>query len=114
MRISDWSSDVCSSDLPRPRRVLDNAVTALRKTWPIRSSETRARPRGFRTPCVATPPRSVCPRQPCRRSEERRVGKECVSKCRSRCSPYHYKQNNKPSRYQDPEHTITHPTKLKS
>src|SRR3546814_12065623 len=23
------------------------------------------------------------------RSEERRVGKECVSKCRSRCSPYH-------------------------
>src|SRR3546814_17001729 len=25
------------------------------------------------------------------RSEERRVGKECVSTCRSRCSPYHYK-----------------------
>src|SRR3546814_17486509 len=24
------------------------------------------------------------------RSEERRVGKECVCKCRSRCSPYHY------------------------
>src|SRR3546814_16397678 len=24
-----------------------------------------------------------------RRSEERRVGKECVSKCRSRWSPYH-------------------------
>src|SRR3546814_15319528 len=23
------------------------------------------------------------------RSEERRVGKECVSTCRSRCSPYH-------------------------
>src|SRR3546814_13486487 len=33
------------------------------------------------------------------RSEERRVGKECVSTCRSRWSPYHYKkkksQNNK-------------------
>src|SRR3546814_4771565 len=27
------------------------------------------------------------------RSEERRVGKECVSTCRSRCSPYHYKKN---------------------
>src|SRR3546814_14207497 len=27
-----------------------------------------------------------------RRSEERRVGKECVSKCRSRWSPYHYKK----------------------
>src|SRR3546814_10975209 len=26
------------------------------------------------------------------RSEERRVGKECVSTCRSRCSPYHYKK----------------------
>src|SRR3546814_16508396 len=25
------------------------------------------------------------------RSEERRAGKECVSKCRSRWSPYHYK-----------------------
>src|SRR3546814_17559690 len=28
------------------------------------------------------------------RSEERRVGKECVSTCRSRWSPYHYKQKN--------------------
>src|SRR3546814_20979022 len=26
------------------------------------------------------------------RSEERRVGKECVSKCKSRGSPYHYKK----------------------
>src|SRR3546814_19116334 len=29
-----------------------------------------------------------------RRSEERRVGKECVSTCRSRWSPYHYKKNS--------------------
>src|SRR3546814_15414436 len=28
------------------------------------------------------------------RSEERRVGKECVSTCRSRGSPYHYKKKN--------------------
>src|SRR3546814_15919783 len=28
-------------------------------------------------------------RQPAKRSEERRVGKECVSTCRSRWSPYH-------------------------
>src|SRR3546814_18801828 len=27
------------------------------------------------------------------RSEERRVGKECVSTCRSRLSPYHYTKN---------------------
>src|SRR3546814_11584683 len=30
-----------------------------------------------------------------RRSEERRGGKECVSTCRSRWSPYHYKKKNK-------------------
>src|SRR3546814_20780311 len=29
-----------------------------------------------------------------RRSEERRVGKECVSTCRSRWSPYHYKKKH--------------------
>src|SRR3546814_18231760 len=29
-----------------------------------------------------------------RRSEERRVGKECVSTCRSRWSPYHYKKKS--------------------
>src|SRR3546814_12332048 len=29
------------------------------------------------------------------RSEERRVGKECVSTCRSRWSPYHYKKNTR-------------------
>src|SRR3546814_15260687 len=29
-----------------------------------------------------------------RRSEERRVGKECVSPCKSRGSPYHETQNN--------------------
>src|SRR3546814_17702287 len=29
------------------------------------------------------------------RSEERRVGKECVSTCRSRWSPYHYKKKRK-------------------
>src|SRR3546814_14886737 len=28
------------------------------------------------------------------RSEERRVGKECVSTCRYRWSPYHYKKQN--------------------
>src|SRR3546814_11947922 len=32
---------------------------------------------------------------PQRRSEERRVGKECVSTCRSRWSPYHAKKKNR-------------------
>src|SRR3546814_17384642 len=66
MRISDWSSDVCSSDLighsggvllPRQERlqVFDLALA--------------------------------------HRSEERRVGKACVSTCRSRRSPYHKKKH---------------------
>src|SRR3546814_19163902 len=35
------------------------------------------------------------------RSEERRVGKECVSTCRSRWSPYHYNKKKKNTK----EHT---------
>src|SRR3546814_1175604 len=60
MRISDWSSDVCSSDL----RNRSNSMT------PEQVSHRRRRNRH-------------------ERSEERRVGKECVSTCRSRWSPYH-------------------------
>src|SRR3546814_11094390 len=35
------------------------------------------------------------PAKSANRSEERRVGKECVSTCRSRWSPYHYKKKEK-------------------
>src|SRR3546814_19249253 len=45
-------------------------------------AEWRTRPSD---PKLAEPPRS----------EERRVGKECVSPCRSRWSPYHSKKKNK-------------------
>src|SRR3546814_17368390 len=38
---------------------------------------------------------SLDPRHAATRSEERRVGKECVRTCRSRWSPYHYKKKNK-------------------
>src|SRR3546814_1354945 len=64
MRISDWSSDVCSSDLSldlfeqEPRLDQARAIGALLA-------------------------------ERLERSEERRVGKECVSTCRSRWSPYH-------------------------
>src|SRR3546814_11942429 len=55
------------------------------------------------------------------RSEERSVGKECVSTCRSRWSPYHSKKKNKEKRQQqytnvnqnnydlDTTHVPTHP-----
>src|SRR3546814_1256735 len=80
MRISDWSSDVCSSDLktlkslssPRRsvtppvniKRSLNNLIEALASLKDLILKSTK-------------------------RSEERRVGKECVSTCRSRWSPYH-------------------------
>src|SRR3546814_16536828 len=85
MRISDWSSDVCSSDLcifpEEPRR---------------RAAES-----------LGVPGPAACPSAPGRvslrsgsgagatveqyrdgRSEERRVGNGCVSTCRFRWSPY--------------------------
>src|SRR3546814_3814861 len=89
MRISDWSSDVCSSDLryAAARSHLHPAATAARSApMPAsRSGHGSASPR--RQPAHAN--------QPSPRSEERRVGKECVSTCRSRWSPYHYKKNNR-------------------
>src|SRR3546814_14022260 len=118
MRISDWSSDVCSSDLW--------AVTSLAQGWPedqiegvFGEAERIAFDRGELAKTVAL--RSVKTRvsnvrdfqasnyglfraaaiaiaenyQQARnlldklRSEERRVGEECVSPCISRGSPYH-------------------------
>src|SRR3546814_8918832 len=81
MRISDWSSDVCSSDL-------SNLLKPLLSSGDIRCigsttfqefrgifEKDRALARRFQKVDV--------------RSEERRVGKECVSTCRSRWSPVH-------------------------
>src|SRR3546814_12218136 len=42
---------------------------------------------------------------PSLRSEARRVGKECVSTCRSRWSPYHYKQKNNTHQH-EPQKTL--------
>src|SRR3546814_18502082 len=41
-----------------------------------------------------------------RRSEERRVGKECVSTCRSRWAPYHYKKKNRNTKNREKYATI--------
>src|SRR3546814_1030228 len=74
MRISDWSSDVCSSD--------------LRGNDPHRERRPFGRIAGARRRPISGPRwRGVPARRD--RSEERRVGKECVSTCRSRWSPYH-------------------------
>src|SRR3546814_5515355 len=81
MRISDWSSDVCSSDLDLLARGPDVAARRLQ------ALDADAAPR--RSP-ASTPPRRNRPAcaSGSARSEERRVGKECVSTCRSRWSPY--------------------------
>src|SRR3546814_2428207 len=75
MRISDWSSDVCSSDLWVART--DATVPAL-----YEALYGHGHFRETHYPVFAT-------RRDWLRSEERRVGKECVSTCRSRWSPYH-------------------------
>src|SRR3546814_18607079 len=113
MRISDWSSDVCSSDLKsrqdeqirfrdivaQPRRTITSP------TWSGIESERVSYNAGWTNVHELIPWRTLTGRQhfyqdhpwmlafgegfcvykP--RSEERRVGKECVSTCRSRWSP---------------------------
>src|SRR3546814_18973685 len=91
MRISDWSSDVCSSDLrPHPRhrglaqsRSAAPALRGARKPLDLRLFITTIRHQGATRVS----------------SEERRVGKECVSTCRSRWSPYHKKKKNTDHHY---------------
>src|SRR3546814_9177504 len=90
MRISDWSSDVCSSDLLRVlchvpwwfrqqvHLATDNACSALHANSDGKPDPSR-QPTLFAAAAV-------------RRSEERRVGKECASTCRSRWSQYHEKK----------------------
>src|SRR3546814_1750331 len=85
MRISDWSSDVCSSDLYRPGYYggwYDGYYYPGSGYYVYNRSGHRQRwSEGQR--------RYWEGRREARRSEERRVGKECVSTCRSRWSPYH-------------------------
>src|SRR3546814_17660448 len=101
LRISDWSSDVCSSDLPGnpPLSVLADPV--LQHPVPADSVLAVVLYRnGVPVGCVAH--RRIWVRNLVRdmenlnfSSEERRVGKECVSTCRSRWSTYNYKKNIK-------------------
>src|SRR3546814_16008620 len=99
MRISDWSSDVCSSDLSAlggeiriAAEKIEHRVAARRCG---RENEARKELRIRRLPGLIqgrnlerfAPARFEI--NAVRRSEERRVGKECVSTCRSRWSPSH-------------------------
>src|SRR3546814_1960568 len=90
-RSSDWSADVCSSDLARimpmaaaflPRRVASmnpnpekQRKTPMAKKSAINKNERRRKLAKKYAPKYARP-------------EERSVGKECVRQCRFRRSPY--------------------------
>src|SRR3546814_16097367 len=107
MRISDWSSDVCSSDLgvhvlacrnSAAVRFLSQAggVQRGRGGGVVPAGGARGGGLGDRR-LLLYPDRQddVFRRSRARlRSEARRVGKEGVSTCSSRRSPYHYKKKN--------------------
>src|SRR3546814_1655918 len=115
MRISDWSSDVCSSDLPGLRTAIDKGLAINMPKVIIGNAGAEAAAPGYVSAYDAETGRklwrfNIVPGDPAKgykskaeamaaktwkgewwkqRSEERRVGKECVSTCRSRWSPYH-------------------------
>src|SRR3546814_9751437 len=88
MRISDWSSDVCSSDLGN--RTGDRSRQAGGKSGSSRNRGGKADGVGRRSvrPAGARDALSLEGKRDARRSEERRGGEECVSTCRSRWAPY--------------------------
>src|SRR3546814_10203177 len=106
MRISDWSSDVCSSDLAQ----VGAEVIGIGAAGQHAAGQQRAVIVAVAVGChgieldqlgadIAAPALAMHDGMAqlaetgdedlARRSEERRVGKECVSTCRSRWSPYH-------------------------
>src|SRR3546814_18768607 len=102
MRISDWSSDVCSSDLEtaqQTRRCQSAATLGLDEQAEVVGNQVVAAPvrragadhsTDEHALAFGDGKESLVVRQaPVHRSEERRVGKECGSTCRSRWSPYH-------------------------
>src|SRR3546814_13984326 len=108
MRISDWSSDVCSSDLDavgqNNLRVSGSTASGapgrlgtVTYTVSDGTEDAGARVVGEATVYLLPPAPEIAPiavddAVTVRRSEERRVGKEWVSTCRSRWSPCHYKK----------------------
>src|SRR3546814_20978961 len=103
MRISDWSSDVCSSDLHRAERThpstdrlvrhLDVALGEQVLDVAVAQGKAEVHPDGTLDhvgwKAIAGIARRDHDDRYAPRSEERRVGKECVSTCRSRWEPYH-------------------------
>src|SRR3546814_13736016 len=107
MRISDWSSDVCSSDLlvevatelvalGQVSVCIDGAAGVKEGTHGVESNKPEPPAEEALVPysrsCSVW---DLAGQDRNERSEERRVGKECVSTCSSRWSPYAYKKKTK-------------------
>src|SRR3546814_16426248 len=97
MRISDWSSDVCSSDLIYPVEGLQVHGDVEGQAMEAAAVAHADAERGNLGAVDVDAGRAWLARAldvpfgQCR-SEERRVGKECVSTCRARWSPEHLKK----------------------
>src|SRR3546814_13174681 len=101
MRISDWSSDVCSSDLkvfPVSGTVIAAVAMFLLSTMGTGTSQSTVTVYmvllgiglGLTLQTLVLATQNAVPISDLgARSEERRVGNECVSTCRSRWSAYH-------------------------
>src|SRR3546814_9495630 len=94
LRISDWSSDVCSSDLGYCGLVEElkaffnlNSVDFIVQYKDDEGDNITMGSDSELAEAVALAKNSIL--NLLIRSEERRVGKECVSTCRSRCAPCH-------------------------
>src|SRR3546814_16478624 len=105
MRISDWSSDVCSSDLALQlrlkftcRRHPQNARRDDQGEMDLRASTSAAQgrtgPRSFRRPLLGWLTSTCIDDNDSIRSEERIVGKESCSQCRHRGWLDHNKKKN--------------------
>src|SRR3546814_11677962 len=103
MRISDWSSDVCSSDLlafhgshEKAERIGSIAIYQTQRIDRITLGLGHFRSVGSTDQAMKVKPLPWNFLHEFKaRSEERRVGKECVSTCRSRWSRRHYKKKTR-------------------
>src|SRR3546814_15160161 len=93
MRISDWSSDVCYSDLimvyasfgrgSKSGGFVSNTYNVAADGFQFKPERSTNYEAGIKSTLAGGKATINL------RSDERRVGKECVSTCRSRWSPYH-------------------------
>src|SRR3546814_16695110 len=103
MRISDWSSDVCSSDLNYDNKLVEGAISGplfgnikgrLAGSWNsigkgyFENLSPGGKSEGNRGDIWDVEGQLEGELGDGKRSEERRVGKACVSTCSSRWSPY--------------------------